>query len=204
MTSRPTPSIAALVLAAGRSNRMNGANKLLLPFEGVPLLARTVARVQAAPVADVIVITGHDDRPIRDALEDLEVRIVYNPEYNDGLATSIRRGLLAAPLADGYLICLGNMPFVTTETLSRLCRQFAAAPSPSIVVATHHGQPGHPVLLHRTFRDALIALTGDDGAHAVAEAHPESVVRLEVPDAAILETIDTPETYKRLTQRHTS
>lgn len=191
--------IAALVLAAGRSTRMEGANKLLLPFRGATVIAHTVAAVQAA-VDDVLVVTGHEDRQIRDALRDYAVRVVYNPQYRDGIATSIRRGLLAIrPEVEGLLICLGNMPLVAPDTLRHLCRTFAEAQAPAIVIATVEGRRGHPLLFQKAFHDELMALEGDVGGQAVATAHPGAVVEVPVKDRGILQDVDTAATYERLT-----
>jgi len=115
------------------------------------------------------------------------------------MATSIRRGILAAGLeTEGYLICLGDMPMVSTVTLIQLCERFAAQEAPAIMVATCGGKRGHPILFHKTFRHDLMQLTGDVGARSVIQAHEDAVVEVEVADSGIFLDIDTPEAYDRI------
>ena len=192
------PHITAIILAAGRSSRMGASNKLLLPFGEWTILEHVVANVSRSSVDDLVVVTGHEDRQIRDVLSDPRVRVAYNPEHEKGMATSLRRGLLAAaPDTDGFMICLGDMPLVTIETLTKLCEAFAAQDGRAIVVPTVGGERGHPVLFHRAFREALMQLEGDVGARAVLAAHEADVVEVPVQDEGIFHDIDTQEAYDR-------
>lgn len=192
--------LTALVLAAGQSRRMGADNKLLLPVHGRPLLAHTVECVQEE-ADEVIVVTGFDDRRVRAALSDQAVRIVYNPEHEQGMATTIRRGLLAAAQADAYAIVLGDMPALKPSTLAQLRAALEAAAArgeQAIALPTYDGRRGHPVCFHAAFRPALMALKGDVGARAVLEAHPDRVVLVPVDDPGILQDVDTPEAYAAL------
>lgn len=193
------PRVTALVLAAGHSSRMEGANKLLLPLhDDAPLLERTVQVVLASSVDDVVVVTGHDDRPIRDALADYPVTVAYNPEHRFGMATSLRRGLIAAGEApDGVLVCLGDMPFVRPATIDAVLQHFAETPPDSIILPTYHDQPGHPVLFSITYRDEMMALDGDVGARSVLEAHASAVQRVPVDDPGVLRDVDTRAAYEK-------
>lgn len=187
---------SAIVLAAGKSSRMGIDNKLLLPFKDKTVLASVVEAVCSSPVEDVIVVTGHQDRQIRDVLASYRVRIAYNPEFEGGMSTSIRRGVLASS-ADtyGFVICLGDMPFISDLTISRLVRLFDSEEQPSIAVTTVEGKRGHPVLFHCSYRDALMGLTGDVGAKSVVEANADRVVEVEVRDQHALADIDTWDGY---------
>ncbi len=186
----------AIVLAAGTSSRMGEENKLLLPFRESTVLENVVEVVCASSIEDVIVVTGHQDRQIRDALSSHRVRIAYNPEFEDGLSTSIRRGVLASvPETDSFMICMGDMPFITELTIRRLIELSDAAELPSIVVTTFEGRRGHPVVFDSVFRPELMKLQGDAGAKSILEAHPEAVVEVEVRDSHVLEDIDTWESY---------
>ena len=190
------PYHTAIVLAAGTSTRMGEENKLLLPFRDKTLLANVVEAVCASRVDDVIVVTGHQDRQIRDVLEEYRVRIAYNPEFEEGMATSIRRGVLASTSeTDDFIICLGDMPFITDVTITRLIELAEAADRPSIIVTTFRGQRGHPVIFGREFRSELMMLSGDVGARSVIEAHEDVVVEVEVRDEQVVADIDTWEAY---------
>lgn len=175
---------------------MTDANKLLLPLSGSTLLERSVQAVLASDVADVIVVTGHQDQAIRKVLAPYSVTVAYNPEHRFGMATSLRRGLIAAGSdPDGFLICLGDMPFVRPATINALIQRFAEASSSSIVLPTYGDRPGHPVLFSQRYREALMNLEGDVGARSLLEAHATEVMRIPVDDPGILHDVDTREAY---------
>ena len=189
--------MSAVVLAAGRSERMGGANKLLLPVEGVAVVRRVVETVSAAPVDEVLVVVGHDRGAVGRALAGLPVRLVDNPRYREGLGSSVAAGVAsAAGGADGYLICLGDLPRLTISSVRAVLERFRDVDEPEVVVPHYRGRPGHPVLIRRRFRDLLLTLEGDRGARA-ALGGLTAVVRLDVEDPGILEDIDTPEDYDR-------
>ncbi len=188
-------SLTHIILAAGRSQRMGATNKLLLPVKGVPMLGRVIEAVQAADPYYCVVVTGYEDRAIREALAGYPVRIAYNPEFEAGVSTSIRRGIIAAPDAsEGFLFCLGDMPFVRPETFRAVGEAFAQRGG--IVAAGHEGRQGHPVVFHTDFRDALLALQGDQGGRQIIEAHPEAVAVVDVNDPGIFADVDTLESYE--------
>jgi molybdenum cofactor cytidylyltransferase len=148
------------------------------------------------------VVTGHQDRQIRDILAVYRVRVAYNPEYESGMASSIRRGILACrPEAEGYMICLGDMPLVELETLRELCTVFSRQNHPSIVVATTAGTRGHPIIFSQSFRTELLQLQGDVGARSIVEASEDVVIEVDVNDPGIFKDIDTLETYDLLRSR---
>lgn len=188
--------LTGIVLAAGASTRMGEENKLLLPFQDKTVLGSVVEAICASPVDDVIVVTGHQDRQIRDILAHQRVRIAYNPEFAEGIATSIRRGILAGTQdTDGFVLCLGDMPFITDLTIRRLCEVFIHEQQPSIVVATFRGRRSHPVVFHREFRTTLMQMHGDGGVQPILEEKANAVVEVEVRDERVLADIDTWDTY---------
>lgn len=201
MRTQVRKHVSAIVLAAGLSRRMGPANKLLLPFEGRTVLEHAVRAVQGAPVAETVVVTGHEDAAARAALAGLDVRVVRNAAYAEGMASSIRCGVeAAAPTASGYLIGLGDMPLLDRETPAFLCARFAEKASPeAICVPVFGGQRGHPVLFGRAHRAALRCLKGDGGARPVLLRHPSAVLEVAVEDAGVVRDVDTPAAYQRLT-----
>jgi molybdenum cofactor cytidylyltransferase len=190
--------IAAIVLAAGRSTRMGGPNKLLAEVGGKPL-ARIAAEEALASRADpVIVVTGHQRERVEQALAGLKVRFVHNPEFADGLSTSLKAGIAAVPAeADGAIVCLGDMPQVRAALIDRMIAAFDPARGALVVVPTIEGKRGNPVLWSRRFFPELAALEGDVGARHLIGAYGEALT--EVPaDAAALIDIDTPEALSAL------
>ena len=110
-TPEATKKIAALVLAAGQSRRMEGKNKLLEDFNGKPLVRHAVEAACASMASPVIVVTGNDAGSVEKALKDLDVRFVNNPDFAEGLSSSLKAGIRAVPgESAGAVICFGDMP----------------------------------------------------------------------------------------------
>ena len=186
--------VAGIVLAAGESRRMGEVNKLLAEIEGVPMVVRAVDAAVASGADPVLVVTGHEEGKIRAALAGRPVRFVHNPDYAAGMSGSLRAALASVPdEAAGALICLGDMPHVTAEHMTRLVEAFEDADEPVICVATHDGKRGNPSLWHRDFFAEMRAIEGDVGARRLIGEHPEAVVEVEFGDPGVLLDIDTPE-----------
>ncbi|MFO1184179.1 MAG: nucleotidyltransferase family protein [Bauldia sp.] len=186
------PSVAAVVLAAGRSSRMGGPNKLLAELGGIPIVRLVVTAALASRAKPVIVVTGHQADAVRQALDGLDAVLCHNPDFADGLSTSLRVGIGAVPLAaDAALLLLGDMPGVTAPLVDAVIAAFQPAKA-EIVVATDRGQRGNPVLWSRRFFGELAAAWGDVGGRLVMKAHADVVREVEVGPAARLD-LDTPE-----------
>lgn len=184
-------SVHAIVLAAGRSSRMGGPNKLMALFGDQPLIRQTVERALAAHAAGTIVVTGHQAERIEDALSGLKVRFTHNPDFASGLSSSLKAGISALPAdAAGALIVLGDMPGITTDDLNRVIDTFTADPSLPIVRATHNGKRGNPVLLPRSVFPAVSLLQGDTGARHLIENERENVIDVEIGVGASVD-VDT-------------
>jgi molybdenum cofactor cytidylyltransferase len=198
-TAPLTPRIAALVLAAGRSTRMGDTNKLLMPIRGIPMIARTVASAHASTAASLTVVTGHDADVIGKALTNIPAKIVYNPNFTQGMSTSLKVGIAALPQdSDGVLVCLGDMPAVTSAHLSQLIEVFSPEDLRAIIVPTFQGKRGNPVLFARQFFNEMLNASGDTGARAIISANTDLIYEVEMPDAAVLADADTPAAFAAL------
>jgi molybdenum cofactor cytidylyltransferase len=192
-TAVPKAKIAAIVLAAGQSRRMGGRNKLLMEVGGTPLVRRTVNAILSAPVSEVVVVTGHEPEKIAGALHGLDVRIVHNPRYADGLSTSLKAGVDAvAPAVAGAVICLGDMPDVAARHVGPLIAGFDADGGREIGVPTHNGKRGNPVLWGRRFFQEMHEISGDVGARHLIGANESLVYEVEFEDTGVLMDLDTP------------
>ncbi|MGJ4942963.1 NTP transferase domain-containing protein [Bradyrhizobium sp. HKCCYLS1011] len=186
--------VAAIVLAAGRSTRMGGPNKLLAELEGKKLVRIVTEQTLASKACEVIVVTGHQADLVEQALAGLRVRFVRNPDFVGGLASSVKAGIAAVPeSADGAVVCLGDMPMVSSDLLDRLIGTFEPDRGNLIVVPVAEGRRGNPVLWSRRFFQELMTLEGDVGARHLIAKHAEAVAEVPVEgDAAFLD-IDTPQ-----------
>lgn len=197
------PRIAALVLAAGRSSRMGGSNKLLADVGGQPLVARTVDAVLTSQARPVVVVTGHQAEGVSAALIGRPLTLVHNPHFAEGLSASLRAGLAALPAdVDGVVVCLGDMPLVTPSAIDRLIAAYNPTEGRAVCVPTVHGKRGNPVLWDRGFFAEMAKVTGDAGAKSLLGRHADQVVEVPVDDRGILYDVDTPDLLAELNERN--
>jgi molybdenum cofactor cytidylyltransferase len=186
--------IAAVVLAAGRSTRMGGPNKLLAEIAGRPLLRIVVEEALASRASPVIVVVGHERAEVEKALAGLRVQLVHNPDFAQGLGTSLKAGIAAVPAeADGAIVCLGDMPQVDASLIDRLIAAFDPDRGALIVMPMVEGRRGNPVLWSRRFFPDLMAIEGDVGARHFIGRYSEAVLEVPFEGRAALVDIDTPE-----------
>ncbi len=191
--------VAALVLAAGRSTRMGGPNKLLAEVGGRPLVRITTEHVLASRARPVLVVTGHQREAVEAALAGLPVTIVQNADFAEGLSTSLKTGIAALPQdIDGAIVCLGDMPQVEAGLIDRLIGAFDPERGALIAAPSVEGKRGNPVLWSRRFFAELMALEGDVGARHLITQYAEAVVEVPAGGAGTLLDIDTPEALRAL------
>lgn len=201
---RRAAKIAALVLGAGRSQRMGARNKLLIRINGQFMIARVAAQIAEAGIEQCLVVTGHEAVEVRAALADSNAGFVHNPDYAKGLSSSLRAGIQALPRdVDGVLICLGDMPDIRASHLRKLIAAFDPVEGRSICVPAYQGKRGNPVLFGAQFFAEMMAVAGDTGAKHLIGEHSEQVCEVAMDDAAVLLDLDTPQAmsqYQNLIQ----
>jgi molybdenum cofactor cytidylyltransferase len=189
--------IATVLLAAGRSTRMGGPNKLVAEIGGKPLVRIAAEQALASRAKPVIVVTGHQRDRVEAALAGLPVRFVHNPDFAQGLGTSLRTGIAAVPPeADGAIVCLGDMPQVDAALIDRLVVAFDPGKGALVVMPTIDGKRGNPVLWSRRFFPELMAIEGDVGARNLISRYSEAVAEVPVSGNAALVDVDTPEALR--------
>jgi molybdenum cofactor cytidylyltransferase len=187
-------NVAAIVLAAGRSTRMGGPNKLLAELNGKALVRIVAEQALASKASSVIVVTGHQSAEVQAALRGLDVKFVHNPQFSEGLATSVKAGIGAVPDgASGAVVCLGDMPLIDATLIDRLIQAFAPERGSLIAVPVAGGRRGNPVLWSRRFFPGLMALEGDVGARHLIAQNMEAVTEVEVEGRSAFLDIDTPD-----------
>lgn len=187
------PKVHAALLAAGRSSRMGGPNKLMALFEDKPLVRCVAERLIASRAAGVSVVLGHQAGRLEQALSGLPLALVPNPAYAEGLSASLKAAVAAVPQnAGGMMVVLGDMPRVSTADFDRLIRAFEQAGGEAVVRASHFGKRGNPVILPRALFEAVRHLEGDTGARHLIEAGDVEVIDVELGQGAFVD-VDTPE-----------
>ncbi|MBV8438854.1 MAG: nucleotidyltransferase family protein [Silvibacterium sp.] len=199
MRSKGDSRVGAVILAAGKSARMGEAKQLLRLGEST-VLGQTVAHVRAASVDELVIVLGASAEAVREQLP-AEVPgslwVVVNPEYETGMASSLRTGLGAlGSEIEATFVVLGDQPFVRAATLDRLIEEYRRTGA-QIVLPLHQGIRGNPVLLDRSMFAEVMELEGDIGCRALFGKHPEGIVKVEVDDPGVLMDIDSREDYER-------
>jgi len=194
------PEIGIVVLAAGRSTRFaeGRASKLLALVGDIPLVRLAVNAALDSQVGDVIVITGDRSDDVALALAGLPIRVVREPRFGDGMATSLGRGVLELRTADAIMVTLGDVPGVLPETYRRVAGRWRSTRA-AIVVPRYADAtaPAPPTLFGSALFDELLALRGDVGARNVIARHASVVVEEPVawPAPRDVDTLDDLDDY---------
>ena len=191
-------TIAVAILAGGRGSRLGGdASKPLLEWRGRPLVTWAVDAALDSGLRPVFVVIGYRGDEVRAELAARDVQVVDNPEWEEGIASSLRAALNAlSPMADVDAVCIGlaDQPLVGSEAYRRL----ADSTNDEIAVAHYDGQPGNPVKLARSLWSAAMGLRGDIGARALMR--DRVVDQIDCSDTGSAADIDTLEDLERLQQ----
>ncbi|MBU1966060.1 MAG: molybdenum cofactor cytidylyltransferase [Proteobacteria bacterium] len=194
--------ISAIVLAAGESKRM-GRPKQMLAWQGKTLLRQVLENLIRSDAGEIILVLGHEAEAISKSLTESQIKIVINPDYKQGMASSLRHGLLAMdPESEAFLVLLADQPDIGPEIMNRMIREFKQAnPRRGIVRPVYRGLRGHPVLIGVRYLQEALQLQGDVGARQILANHPEDILEIEVNQDGILKDIDTPEAYRKYLKR---
>jgi molybdenum cofactor cytidylyltransferase len=196
--SRPESSVAGLILAAGASQRM-GRDKPLLLYRGRTFLETVIATLREAGASPLAVVLGHHAAGIRRAVDLTGVEVVINADYRRGQTSSLQAGLRALEAAKPAAIVLGlvDHPAVPAEVVRRLIAAWQESRA-AVVIPTHGGRRGHPVVVAAALFPELLALDPAQGANAVLRRYGELTRLVEVADPGILIDVDDPAAHHRL------
>jgi molybdenum cofactor cytidylyltransferase len=182
-------NIVGLLLAAGSATRF-GSDKLQhnLPH-GVAIAVQAARHLQSA-VSRVVAVVRPGSQQLADNLKQENCEIVVCPNAAEGMGASLACAVRAAGRADGYLVALGDMPFVRPSSISAV--RDALAGGAAFVAPFWRARRGHPVGIAGQFYDELLALRGDEGAKALLAANPGRLLKIPVGDPGVIRDIDTP------------
>ncbi len=189
------PEICAIILAAGKSERM-GTNKLMLPFQGKPLINIVIDHVMESGITPIWIVMGAFRSDMVTALEGLPVKQCYNPDYEQGMFTSVQCGFRQIPsTADAAVLFLGDQPLIPGEVTRRLIGEYSRS-GKGILIPTYRGKRGHPVLIGKKYAQVIDTLVPDRGLHTLYDLYPEDIQEVDVVAPGILRDIDTLQDYE--------
>jgi CTP:molybdopterin cytidylyltransferase MocA len=193
--------ISAVLLAAGSGSRFGG-RKLLAPYRGRPLIESSLANLAQAPVDETVVVVGDDAKMLRAVCEPFGVRVVDNPDWEQGQSTSVQAGLLAlGPEVRAAVVLLADQPLVGAGAVERLVAAFEGGAR--VAVATYGAKRRNPVLFSRAVWPLLLEeLSGDEGARAVLRRHPDLLTEVPCDGVGDPADVDTAEDLRGLELMH--
>ena len=182
--------LSSILLAAGKSKRM-GRLKQLMPWRQSTMVEQTIDNLLGSAVDEVIVVVGHRAEEVIKTIATKPVKLVVNPDFEQGMSTSIMAGLsLVDNRIQAVMLALADQPSIDSRTINRLIDEFYSHDA-GIVIPTYQGGKGHPVIFAIKYKDELLGLTDDIGGRQIVENHPDDILEVPVESESILADIDT-------------
>lgn len=197
--------ISAIILAAGRSSRMQQF-KPLLPMGKISFIERCIALFKTAGISNIIVVAGHRAKDIVPVIDPLKVQVVINRRCMDGMFSSVTAGIerlvsgpttVTSPFRPAFFVLPVDIPLIRPHTLSVMLRLWRQTSS-SILYPTFWGERGHPPLIGRDLADNIMRWSGSGGLRGVLEQNEHLALNVAVMDEAILMDCDTLADYEHL------
>lgn len=194
------PSIGIVILAAGASTRL-GTPKQLLRYQGYSLIQRVVTTAISSLGEPIIVVLGANAAQIQPELQAFAIHVVLNPQWIDGISTSIRTGIEALltikPDVEAVVLLVCDQPFIEPDLIYQLITAYQLTHQP-IIASEYAGVVGVPALFEHTLFPTLMGLSGDRGAKQLMQSANSSIQTIPYPAAAF--DIDTLTDYTQLLQ----
>jgi len=189
---KDTRKVAALILGAGSSQRFGTENKLLHHVvDAKPMICSVVEAVLGSSVSASLLVTGHEAKAVEDAVSQYAIDSCHSPGYAGGLANSLAAGISRLQGYDAVLVCLADMPHVSSDVINQITSAHADGVTDKIVIPVFDGRRGNPVMIGQTFFDSLLQHEGDSGARYLVNQYPEKVLEVEVDSDSVLRDYDT-------------
>jgi molybdenum cofactor cytidylyltransferase len=194
MKINSSPFVSAILLAAGESKRM-GKPKLLLPFGDGTVLGNTIDSLISSGVDEVILVLGAHARETKEAIFDKPVKIIINPDYRQGMSTSLISGLKQVNhQAKKVMVALSDQPLIDSKTYNILIQKSLNSDS-GIVIPTHKSKRGNPIIFDISYREELMRLKGDVGGRELLDRHPDDTLEVDIDNEGIYINLNTIDDY---------
>jgi len=178
-----------------------GQPKMLLPFGEKTIIENVIAAVLESKIENILIVLGANQEIINDKIRDLPIWTVFNPDFQQGMLSSVKVGFKALPQdAIAALVLLGDQPSVSPSVIDRISEAFFTSEK-SIVVPVFKNQRGHPVLIAAKFRDEIQNLSLNVGLRQLLHDHPEEILEVSIADENVLQDIDNVLDYKNAVKK---
>lgn len=196
--------IGAIVLAAGKSERM-GQNKQLLQLNGKSIIEGILDALSDAGINEQVVVLGDEMAEVIEAIRPKigKVKIALNVTPEKGMASSVQTGIIVLSNVDAILIVLGDQPIFDSDLLKKMIGILEDNSEALIVSPIFNGKKGHPLLFRKSLLGELMGLQENQTIRDVVHAHLDKLVTVEAPKWSIID-MDTPEDYKRIQAEYES
>ena len=186
--------ISAILLAAGKSQRMKGENKLAKEVQGIPLIKHSVKNILFSSIDKLIVVLGYQKEIIEKLIgKNEKIKFIFNKNFESGMASSIKTGLNnLSEKTDAFFICLGDMPMVNSDIYNQLIR---SKNNKEIIVPTYKGQQGNPILFSKSIKEKIMTIQGDVGAKKILELNKNKILNVEVGNLSIRKSFNTKDDF---------
>ena len=187
--------ISAILLAAGKSKRMNGENKLTKKFKGIPLIKYAVQNILSSAIEEVIIILGYQSEIVEKIIDkNNKIKFILNENFESGMASSIKIGINnLSDQTESFFICLGDMPNVNRNIYDKLIQ---SKNNKEIVVPNFKGNQCNPILFSRSVINTLMNVQGDTGAKKILELNKNKILNVNIDELNFAKDFDTPEDFK--------
>ena len=200
--------IFGIIISAGEGRRMEGRIKQLLPWKNSTILGTIIETLKDSDLEKIYIILGYEKEKIYNSIKDLltdKFEVLFNENYKKGMLTSIQEALKKAPTYfDGFIVFLGDQPFLNKETVKTLINEVKKGEYP-IIVSCYKGERGHPTYISMKFKDKILSLDPErEGLRDIIydARNKNLVLDLETKDPDTIKDIDTYETYLKEKEEH--
>tara|TARA_Y100001001_G_scaffold116860_1_gene114612 strand:+ start:550 stop:1155 length:606 start_codon:yes stop_codon:yes gene_type:complete len=195
-------NISATILAAGSSERMEEANKLLLPYRSEALI-KIVSKMLIDSLLDpIFIVTGYEHDKVVKLLPKSLDNIIYNKDWHKGMSRSIYKAISSLPAnIDGNMIVLGDMPLITVKTLNELKSVFLSNNGEKIIYAEYFGKQANPVIFPKKYFKEMLLLKGDNGCKDIISQNRKNTLGVSVDSSEVIFDCDTKGDYSDLVSK---
>ena len=194
--------VGAILLAAGQGSRMGSVPKSLLELQAVPLINRQLIALSGAGVDEVVVVTGYHHKLVEPVVEQFPVKVVRNPNPEDGQASSVRLGIEAlGSNFDAIIMALSDQPLINASDITKLITAFRKRSVGEILMPVVNGQRGNPIVLSGTVMGQIIESGRNMVCRKFMDQHPELVTPYETDNEHFVFDVDSLEDLNTFTAK---